>query len=231
MSEKVNLFQKPKNKQNPKNKNISKTKALTKKSKVTRNSQTPIKTQLSNKTYMNNNNNTMIYPNNNNFNINNNISININIDMTNERNKSLNIKNKNQIKKTVITNNNLIINTLKKIQNKANIKKSPFHIRIKTTNLGLKDFKYKPKANPKNKVYQNRLNYYNISNKSNFNIFSHKFEEKKPENKSNIIDNENKNISLNKTPIIEKTNKIYKELKEKNIYKKKKENSKSVKDL
>ena len=234
MSEKTNLFQKPKNLQNPQNKNISKPKNFPKKSKVTRNSQTPIKTQLSNKTYMNNNNNnnnnTMIYPNNN-YNINNNISININIDMTNERNNSFNLKNKSQVKKAVINNNNLIINTLKKNQNKSNVKKSPFHIRIKTTNLGLKDYKYKPKANQKNKIYQNRLNYYyNISNKNNFNIFSHKFEEKKQENKSNIIDNEHKTFSLNKTPVIEKTNKIYKDLKEKNN-KTKKENSKSAKEL
>ena len=234
MSEKPNLIQKPKNLQNPQNpqtKNISKTKTLTKKSKVTRNTQTPIKSQFSNKTYMNsNNNNTMIYPNNN-YNINNNISININIDMTNERNKSFNLKNKSQAKKAVISNNNLIINTLKKIQNKTNIKKSPFHVRIKTTNIGLKDYKYKPKANQKNKIYQNRLNYYySISNKNNFNIFSHKFEEKKPENKSNIIDNDHKNIPLNKTPVKDKTNKVSKDLKEKNN-KNKKENSKSAKEL
>ena len=72
----------------------------------------------------------------------------------------------------------------------------------------------------RNKVYQNRLNYYyNISNKNNFNIFSHKFESKKPENNSNITENTYKNISLNHTPLINAENKNKKEI------------SKSTKDL
>ena len=172
----------------------------------------------------------MINPNNN-YNINNNISININIDMTNERNKSFNLKNKSQTKKPPINikkmpysinNNSLIFNTLKNFANKESLKKSPFHIRIKSSNYGFKEFKFKPAENPRNKVYQNRLNYYyNISNKNNFNIFSHKFETKKPENNNNnnnnnnnITYNENKNINLNHTPIIQKNNKIYKNLKD-----------------
>jgi hypothetical protein len=193
--------------------NISKANTLTQKTKLIRNSQTPIKNETEN--------NTIIYPNNN-YNINNNISININIDMTNERNKSFNLKNKNRskpnkLKKDKIilnnNNNNLIYNTVKNFQNKSNAKKSPFHIRIKSANLTIKDFKYKPRVNTRNKVYQNRLNhYYNISNKNNFNIFTHKFETK-IENNTNKI--ENKNNKINHTPIIAKTNKIYKDKKTK----------------
>ena len=206
MSEKVKLDLKEK-------KNISKAKSPTEKTKIIRTSQTPLKVQSNNKIYLNNNSNTMINPNNN-YNINNNISININIDMTNERNKSFNLKNKPKSKKNptdikkvqyAINNNSLIFNTLKNLTNKSNIKKSPFHIRIKSANYGFKDFKFKPNENARNKVYQNRLNYYyNISNKNNFNIFSHKFETKK-ENNNNITDNNNKNISLN-----EKSNKLNK---------------------
>ena len=193
--------------------NISKANTLTQKTKLIRNSQTPIKNETEN--------NTIIYPNNN-YNINNNISININIDMTNERNKSFNLKNKNRskpnkLKKDKIilnnNNNNLIYNTVKNFQNKSNVKKSPFHIRIKSANLTIKDFKYKPRVNTRNKVYQNRLNhYYNISNKNNFNIFTHKFETK-IENNTNKI--ENKNNKINHTPVIAKTNKIYKDKKTK----------------
>ena len=220
MSEKVKFDQLIKNNQK---KNISKAKSLTQKSKIIRNAHTPIKAQSTNKIYINNNSNTMINPNNN-YNINNNISININIDMTNERNKSFNLKNKSQSKKPPINikkmqysinNNSLIYNTLKNFANKSSLKKSPFHIRIKSSNYGFKEFKCKPSDNPRNKVYQNRLNYYyNISNKNNFNIFSHKFEAKKPESNSNITDIDNKNTTLNHTPIIQKTNKIYKNLKE-----------------
>ena len=220
MSEKVKFDQLIKNNQKM---NISKAKSLTQKSKIIRNAHTPIKAQSSNKIYINNNSNTMINPNNN-YNINNNISININIDMTNERNKSFNLKNKNRskpnkLKKDKIilnnNNNNLIYNTVKNFQNKSNAKKSPFHIRIKSANLTIKDFKYKPRVNTRNKVYQNRLNhYYNISNKNNFNIFTHKFETK-IENNTNKIENENKNNKINHTPVIAKTNKIYKDKKTK----------------
>ena len=244
MSEKITFEQKTFNNNNPKN--ISKAKSLIQKTKITRNSQTPIKSQMSHKTYINTNinNNTIFHPNNN-FNINNNISININIDMTNERNKSFNIKKKNkpQIKKPSINikkskgqlnNSNLIFNTIKNITKKSAEKKTPFHIRIKSANLGIKDFKFKQNDNVRNKVYQNRLNYYcNISNKNNFNIFSPKYETKKPENNSNITDDTYKNISLNHTPLFDKTNKIYKNIEEKKESKndKKKEISKSTKDL
>ena len=223
MSEKVKFEPKGRNKPQ---KNISKAKSISQKPIITRSSQTPFKSQSHNKIFINNNNNTMINPNNN-YNINNNISININIDMTNERNKSFNLKNKSQSKKrstntkkeqNYIKNNSLIINALKNINNKSNLKKSPFHIRIQSANLNIKDFKYKPNNNQKNKVYQNRLNYYyNISNKNNFNIFSHKFETKKPEN--NITEIEHKNISINHTPIIDKTNKVYKNVRDKKFKK------------
>ena len=225
MSETTKVEKKGRN--NPQ-KNILKTKSLNQKSNVVRSSQTPIKSQSSNKMHIHNNN-TMINPNNN-YNINNNISININIDMTNERNKSFNLKNKNQKKKPTntkkdhnfISNNNFIFNAIKNISNKPNLKKSPFHIRIKSSNIGSKDYKYKPNDHTKNKVYQNRLNYYyNISNKNNFNIFSHKLENKKPD-----TNNEHKNISINHTPIIERTKNIYKNIKEKQD--KNKENIKEI---
>ena len=155
--------------------------------------------------------------------------------MTNERNKSFNLKNINQKKKQTntkkdhnfISNNNFIFNAIKNISNKPNLKKSPFHIRIKSSNIGSKDYKYKPNDHTKNKVYQNRLNYYyNISNKNNFNIFSHKLENKKPENNNNNTNNEHKNISINHTPIIERTKNIYKNIKEKQD--KNKENIKEI---
>ena len=216
MSEKVKPEQEVKNNEK---KDITKAKSLTHKS-IMRNSQTPLKVQSNNKIFINNNSNTMINPSNN-YNINNNISININIDMTNERNKSFNLKNKSQTKKNPmdankvqysVNNNSLVFNKLKNFANKPNPKKSPIHIRIKSANLGVKDSKFKPTENPRNKVYQNRLNYYyNISNKNNFNIFSHKFENKKQEN---MTDNEKKKATLNKTPIKEETNKIYKNLRD-----------------
>ena len=216
MSEKVKPEQEVKNNEK---KNITKAKSLTHKS-IMRNSQTPLKVQSNNKIFINNNSNTMINPSNN-YNINNNISININIDMTNERNKSFNLKNKSQTKKNPmdvnkvqysVNNNSLVFNKLKNFANKPNPKKSPIHIRIKSANLGVKDSKFKPTENPRNKVYQNRLNYYyNISNKNNFNIFSNKFENKKQEN---MTDNEKKKATLNKTPIKEETNKIYKNLRD-----------------
>ena len=240
MSEKI-FHEKKVINNNSNTKNITQTKQLIQKSKITRNSQTPIKSEISHKSYLNNNtsNNNTLFPPNNNYNINNNISININIDMTNERNKSFNTKTKNKpkTKNTQLNNNNLIFNTIKNFKKKSAEKKNPFHIRIKSANFGIKDFKFKQNDNVRNKVYQNRLNYYyNISNKNNFSIFSHKFENKKPETNSNITDYTYKNISLNHTPIIDKMNKIYKKNPEKKENKdiknnKKKQISKSTKDL
>ena len=98
------------------------------------------------------NNSTVLAPHNNNYNINNNISININIDMTNNKQKLNNTtKNKSQIKSKPIrikkneykNNNSLIFNTLKNYTNKNNLTKSPFHIRIKSDNIGLKNYKFK----------------------------------------------------------------------------------------
>ena len=169
--------------------NISKANTLTQKTKLIRNSQTPIKNETEN--------NTIIYPNNN-YNINNNISININIDMTNERNKSFNLKNKNRskpnkLKKDKIilnnnnNNNNLIYNTVKNFQNKSNVKKSPFHIRIKSANLTIKDFKYKPRVNTRNKVYQNRFKRKSKSKELKNEIFTEK--KQKEEKIKNIFKN------------------------------------------
>ena len=224
MSEKYRIGQKPKI--NDKN-NITKTKSLTQKSKIVRNAQTPSKGSSNNKIYINNNSNTMINPNNN-YNINNNISININIDMNNGKNKQFNLKNKSQAKmsaldlkklKNTINSNSFIFNALKNLANKPNNnKKSNFHLRIKSSSQGTKEIKFKPNTNAKNRIYQNRLNYYyNISNKNNFNIFSQKFEAKKKENNSNINDKDhkNKNTSINRTPINIKKNKIYNNLKNK----------------
>jgi len=116
--------------------------------------------------------------NNNNYNINNNISININIDMTNNRNKSVNTaNNKNKPKKKPISikkediknnnNNNLIFNTLKSY-NQYNVKKTPFHIRIKSENFG---FNKNIKNNNKN--YNNKLNNNSvINNNNNKNFFN-----------------------------------------------------------
>ena len=105
------------------------------------------------------NNSTVLAPHNNNYNINNNISININIDMTNNKQKLNNTtKNKSQIKSKPIrikkneykNNNSLIFNTLKNYTNKNNLTKSPFHIRIKSDNIGLKNYKFKTnKSNSK----------------------------------------------------------------------------------
>ena len=208
-------------------KNMKMTKSISNnKSSITRNTHTPIRAQKSNKIYLNNSNNQPLFPSNNNFNINNNISININIDMSNNKNKSLNLKNKSQSKKKQVINlkkdtkvkenninnninNNLLYNALKNFTNKSNIKNSPFHIRIKSENFGINDFKYKSQPNARNKVYQNRLNDYN--NKSNFNIFSHKFETKNINDEDNNINKDN-TVSL-------PTEYIYKE-KEKKIVKK-----------
>ena len=100
---------------------------------------------------INTNNSTMQPQNNNHYNINNNISININIEMPKNRNKSMNmIKTKNNpykkpivIKKVLLNNNNsLIFNLLKKYNNKNNSKKGSFHIKVKSANIGLKDFNH-----------------------------------------------------------------------------------------
>ena len=125
------------------------------KSKENLSSYTPNKYQNPKEHNLNNNkinpNNSEVPPkDNNHFNINNNISININIEIPKSRNKSMNIiKTKNNpdkksisIKKIQYNNNSLIFNTLKYYNNKNNSKKGPFHIRIKSANIGLKDFKY-----------------------------------------------------------------------------------------
>ena len=238
MSEKYRIGQKPKI--NEKN-NITKTKSLTQKSKIVRNAQTPSKVSSNNKIYINNNSNTMINPNNN-YNINNNISININIDMNNGKNKQFNLKNKSQAKmsaldlkklKNTINSNSFIFNALKNLANKPNNnKKSNFHLRIKSSSQGTKEIKFKPNTNAKNRIYQNRLNYYyNISNKNNFNIFSQKFEAKKKENNSNINDKDhkNKNALINRTPINIKKNKIYNNLKTQKIKRRRREKNRKTK--
>ncbi len=170
-------------------KSLKKTNSVSNKNTITRNSHTPIRVQNSNKLNTDKNNHSL-FPSQNNYNINNNISININIDMSNNNNnnKSFNIKNKSQPKKHAINlknetkekdpnlnnTNNTLFDTLKKFSNKSEAKSSPFHVRIKSANFDINNFKYKSQLNTKNKVYRNRLN----DNKSNFNIFSHKFETK-----------------------------------------------------
>jgi hypothetical protein len=65
--------------------------------------------------------------------------------MTNNKSKKLTkVKNKSQVKNRPIrlkkeefrNTNSLIFNTLKNYTNKNNVKKSPFHIRIKSANMG-----------------------------------------------------------------------------------------------
>ena len=160
----------------------TKNKNVKNKTKNDMSSYTPNKYQKSKDNLLNNKpstNNTKISSlNNNNYNINNNISININIDMTNNRNKSVNTaNNKNKPKKKPISikkediknnnNNNLIFNTLKSY-NQYNVKKTPFHIRIKSENFG---FNKNIKNNNKN--YNNKLNNNSvINNNNNKNFFN-----------------------------------------------------------
>ena len=137
------------------------------------NSLTPNKTHkpTNGLTYNNNkiniNNSTVLASNSNNFNINNNISININIDMSNNKQKlNKTTKNKSQIKTKPIrikkdefkNNNSLIFNTLKNYANKKSSTKSPFHIRIKSDNIGLKNYKFNTNKNniKSKKMWQNQ---------------------------------------------------------------------------
>ena len=157
-----------------------------------------------------NNNNTVLGAHSNNYNIHNNISININIDMSNNNNNNnnnskqktiFNPKNKNQVKNKPIrikkedlkNNNSLIFNTLKLYTSKNNSKKSPFHIRIKSANMGFKDFKYN--THKINKINKNN----NTSTKKNFNLTTTSFNPKKEVNNNNNISNNNNNT--NKTAI------------------------------
>ena len=133
--------------------------------------------------------------NNNNYNINNNISININIDMTNKQKPMNATKNKSQAKNNPIrikkedykSNNSLIFNTLKHYTHKNNSKKSPFHIRIKSANIGLKDFKYNKNNN-------------NPIIKKNFNVTNGGLNQKKSDNSINNNNNktsiDQKNVSI-----------------------------------
>jgi hypothetical protein len=165
-----------------------------------------------------NNNNTVLGAHSNNYNIHNNISININIDMSNNNNNNnskqktiFNPKNKNQVKNKPIrikkedlkNNNSLIFNTLKLYTSKNNSKKSPFHIRIKSANMGFKDFKYN--THKINKINKNN----NTSTKKNFNLTTTSFNPKKEvnstnnnisnnnNNNNNIINNNNNNNNIN----------------------------------
>ena len=182
-------------------------KAAKPKSKTNLSSYTPNKIQkpkenILNQNKINPNNTTLIPHNNNHYNINNNISININIEMPKNRNKSMNIiKAKNQptkkpisIKKDQLKNNNsLIFNTLKNYNNKNNSKKGPFHIRIKSANIGLKDFKYD--NNNKNinaKLSNNSV--VDVNHKNNFSSTMNDFN-KKPDISNNKTSIEQKNVS------------------------------------
>ena len=182
-------------------------KAAKPKSKTNLSSYTPNKIQkpkenILNQNKINPNNTTLLPHNNNHYNINNNISININIEMPKNRNKSMNIiKAKNHptkkpisIKKDQLKNNNsLIFNTLKNYNNKNNSKKGPFHIRIKSANIGLKDFKYD--NNNKNinaKLSNNSV--VDVNHKNNFSSTMNDFN-KKPDISNNKTSIEQKNVS------------------------------------
>ena len=182
-------------------------KAAKPKSKTNLSSYTPNKIQkpkenILNQNKINPNNTTLIPHNNNHYNINNNISININIEMPKNRNKSMNIiKEKNQptkkpisIKKDQLKNNNsLIFNTLKNYNNKNNSKKGPFHIRIKSANIGLKDFKYDNNSKNINAKLSNN-SVVDVNHKNNFSSTMNDFN-KKPDISNNKTSIEQKNVS------------------------------------
>ena len=192
-------------------------KAAKPKSKTNLSSYTPNKVQkpkenIINPNKINQNNTTLLPHNNNHYNINNNISININIEMPKDRNKSINvIKSKNQpskkpisIKKDQLKNNNsLIFNTLKNYNNKNNSKKGPFHIRIKSANIGLKDFKY----NNSNKDMNSKLSNNSIVDVNHKNDFSSTINNfnKKPDINNNKTSIEQKNASVDNIKIGNKT--------------------------
>ena len=182
-------------------------KAAKPKSKTNLSSYTPNKIQkpkenILNQNKINPNNTTLLPHNNNHYNINNNISININIEMPKNRNKSMNIiKAKNQptkkpisIKKDQLKNNNsLIFNTLKNYNNKNNSKKGPFHIRIKSANIGLKDFKYVNNSKNINAKLSNN-SVVDVNHKNNFSSTMNDFN-KKPDISNNKTSIEQKNVS------------------------------------
>ena len=162
------------------------------------------------------NNSTVFAPHNNNYNINNNISININIDMTNNKSKKLTkVKNKSQVKCRPIrlkkeefkNTNSLIFKTLKNYTNKNNVKKSPVHNRMKSANMGSKDFKYNVnKSN--NKMSKNN----NTNTAKNFNLTTNGINKKKEENNNaNKTSLGPKNISIEKIIIDDKNNETKKE--------------------
>ena len=192
-------------------------KAAKPKSRTNLSSYTPNKIQkpkenIINPNKINPNNTTLLPHNHNHYNINNNISININIEMPKERNKSINIiKTKNQpskkpisIKKDQLKNNNsLIFNTLKNYNNKNNSKKGPFHIRIKSANFGLKDFKY----NNSNKNINSKLSnnsVVDVNHKNDFSSTMNNFN-KKPDISNNKTSIEQKNVSVDNSQIENKT--------------------------
>ena len=181
---------------------ISKSKQKNNLNSLTPNKQPKAKDDISYNNKINNNNSNVMNSNNNNYNINNNISININIDMTNNRQRQLGAtKNKSHMKNQPIrikkdeykNSNSLIFNTLKNYTNKNNSKKSPFHIRIKSANMGSKDFKFN------NNKANNNLNMKNnntINPKKNFNLTTTQFNPKKESNNINKTTIEAKNVSL-----------------------------------
>ena len=188
-------------------------KAAKPKSKTNLSSYTPNKFQkpkenIINPNKINPNNTTLLPHNNNHYNINNNISININIEMPKNRNKSMNIiKTKNQptkkpisIKKDQMKNNNsLIFNTLKNYNNKNNSKKGPFHIRIKSANIGLKDFKYNNNSKNVNPKLSNN-SVVDANHKNNFSSTMNDFN-KKPDISINKTSIEHKNVSADNIQI------------------------------
>ena len=192
--------------------NAAKPKSRTNLSSYTPNKIQKPKENIINPNKINPNNTTLLPHNHNHYNINNNISININIEMPKERNKSINIiKTKNQpskkpisIKKDQLKNNNsLIFNTLKNYNNKNNSKKGPFHIRIKSANFGLKDFKY----NNSNKNINSKLSnnsVVDVNHKNDFSSTMNNFN-KKPDISNNKTSIEQKNVSVDNSQIENKT--------------------------
>ena len=197
MSEKVEVPKKSNSKINIKGKNNN-SKEKYNVSSLTPNKSQPKKDNILYTNKFNINHSTFL--NNNNYNINNNISININIDMTNKQKSTNTIKNKSHFKNNPIrikkedfkSNNNLIFNTLKNYTNKSNSKKSPFHIRIKSANMGIKDYKF-------NKKNYNKANIY----KKNFNVTTTGFHQKNSESNLNINKNVNKTSLDNKNMTID----------------------------
>ena len=211
MSERFDIKSKSKPKIQIKGK-AAKPKSKTNLSSYTPNKILKPKENIINPNQINQNNTTLLPHNNNHYNINNNISININFEMPKDRNKSINvIKSKNQpskksisIKKDQLKNNNsLIFNTLKNYNNKNNSRKGPFHIRIKSANIGLKDFKY----NNSNKDMNSKLSNNSIVDVNHKNDFSSTINNfnKKPDISNNKTSIEQKNASVDNIKIENKT--------------------------